>query len=588
MESPLYDTDLTPNEQRRLATLALDVSGALIKPQPLTTILQECAEALVRHLDAAFARIWTLDETGALLELQASAGCYTHLDGPHSKIAVGQFKIGLIAQERLPHLTNDVLHDPRVSDPAWAEREGMVAFAGYPLLVGEHLVGVVALFTRHPLTEMMRQALAFIANNLALGIDHKRAEEKLRVRNEVVETLNHLGQLLSAELDLQKLVQAVTDAATHLIGAQFGAFFYNVVNKQGESYTLYTLSGVPHAAFAHYPLPRNTDLFGPTFRGEGVIRLADVKKSPRYGNNAPYHGMPADHLPVASYLAVPVIARSGAVLGGLFFGHAQANVFTERHEQLVVGLAAQAAIAMDNAQIYQQAQSAVEQREQFLTVASHELKTPLTTIKGYIDLLLRRAARTGNVPESTLHSYQVLEREVGRLTRLMDMLLDLSRLHAGRLHLEQEPVDLAGLAHRVVTTLQPTLPKHELALEGADQVLLVYGDALRLEQVLQNLAGNAIKYSPEGGRIGISFERTSDRVQMAVSDQGVGIAPADIPHLFEEFYRGDERVTRGIAGLGIGLTVVQHLVEAHGGKIRVTSEVGKGSVFTVELPCLAG
>ncbi|HEV2912914.1 MAG TPA: PAS domain S-box protein, partial [Pyrinomonadaceae bacterium] len=151
--------------------------------------------------------------------------------------------------------------------------------------------------------------------------ERKLTEAGLHEQREVIETVNRIGGILSAELDPQKLVQAVTDAATELIGAHFGSFFYNVLNESGASYMLYTLSGVPREAFAHFPMPRATDLFGPTFSGEGVLRIDDVKRDPRYGKNSPYYGMPEGHLPVTSYLAVPVISRSGEVIGGLFFGH---------------------------------------------------------------------------------------------------------------------------------------------------------------------------------------------------------------------------------------------------------------------------
>src|SRR5262249_5872687 len=140
--------------------------------------------------------------------------------------------------------------------------------------------------------------------------ESKRAEAKLREEAEIIETINRTGRVISAELNLQSVVQEVTDAATELVGARFGAFFYNVVDHSGESYMLYTLSGAPREAFAHFPMVRNTALFGPTFRGEGTIRIEDVKKDPRYGKNSPYQGMPPDHLPVRSYLAVPVVSRT--------------------------------------------------------------------------------------------------------------------------------------------------------------------------------------------------------------------------------------------------------------------------------------
>jgi PAS domain S-box-containing protein len=340
-------------ERTRLAALGADVGAALIQNEALPQMLQRCAETLVEHLDVAFARIWTLDAGADVLELQASAGMYTHLDGAHSRVRVGESKIGLIAEERKPHLTNDVQDDPRVGDKEWAQREGMIAFAGYPLVVEDRLVGVLAMFARRPLTEASLQSMASVANGIALGIERKHVEEGLREQAEIIETVNRVGQVVAGELELHKLVQSVTDAATELSDAHFGAFFYNVLDERGASYTLYTLSGVPREAFSHFPMPRATDLFGPTFRGEGTVCIDDVKRDPRYGKNSPYYGMPEGHLPVVSYLAVPVVSRSGEVLGGLFFGHPEAGVFNDRKARIVEGLASQAAVAMDNARLFE-------------------------------------------------------------------------------------------------------------------------------------------------------------------------------------------------------------------------------------------
>ncbi len=166
-------------ERAQIAALGADVGAALTLGETLGEMLQLCCEAIVRNLHAAFARIWTLNEREDMLELRASAGMYVHLDGPHGRVPVGKFKIGLIAQERNPHLTNQVVGDPRVSDQEWAKREGMVAFAGYPLLVEDHVVGVVAMFARNPLAEVTLQGLASIANTIALGIERKQAEARI-------------------------------------------------------------------------------------------------------------------------------------------------------------------------------------------------------------------------------------------------------------------------------------------------------------------------------------------------------------------------------------------------------------------------
>ncbi|MDQ3012606.1 MAG: GAF domain-containing protein, partial [Acidobacteriota bacterium] len=423
-------------EKAKLLAFAASVSETLIQRGTLERDLNKCAQLVVEHLGAAFARIWTLNEEENVLELQASAGMYTHLDGPHSRVPVGQFKIGLIAQERRPHLTNAVLDDPQVSDQEWARREGMAAFAGYPLIVDDRLVGVIAVFARHQLTQDALEALASVANNLALGIDQERTEQALREQTEIIETVNRLGRLLSAELDLQKLVQALTDAATQITGAQFGSFFYNVLDDRGASYMLYSLSGVPREHFAHLPMPRATDLFGPTFRGEGTIRIADVRQDHRYGKNSPYFGMPVGHLPVTSYLAVPVVSRSGEVIGGLFFAHSEAGVFTPQIERIIEGLASQAAVSIDNARLYEsqkksraEAEEVSRMKDVFLATVSHELRTPLNAILGWASLL-----RTGRVEgEEANRALNIIENNARLQNQLITDLLDVSRIITGKM-----------------------------------------------------------------------------------------------------------------------------------------------------------
>jgi PAS domain S-box-containing protein len=169
-----------------------------------------------------------------------------------------------------------------------------------------------------------------------------------------LELVVQTGLLLSGNLDLESIVQAATDAGRELSGAQFGAFFYNVLDASGESYLLYTLSGAAREKFAHFPMPRNTMVFGPTFEGSAIVRSGDITKDPRYGQNAPYHGMPSGHLPVRSYLAVPVKGQSGEVLGGLFYGHAEAEIFGPDSESLVATVAAQAAVAIENTRLREQ------------------------------------------------------------------------------------------------------------------------------------------------------------------------------------------------------------------------------------------
>lgn len=212
-----------------------------------------------------------------------------------------------------------------------------------------------------------------------LALNETLEARVIQVRQEAraLELLNQTGTAVAAELNLEKLVQIVTDAGVELTHAQFGAFFYNVLKEGGEAYTLYTISGVPREEFSKFPMPRNTAVFEPTFRGRGIVRSDDILGDPRYGKNPPHHGMPEGHLPVRSYLAASVVSRSGEVLGGLFFGHAQPGVFEGRAERIVSSLAAQAAVAIDNSRLHEASQREIAARnaaEEELTALNRELE----------------------------------------------------------------------------------------------------------------------------------------------------------------------------------------------------------------------
>ena len=211
-------------ERLRQAELGAAIGVALTTGEVLHDQLQRCAQALVDALDAAFARIWTLDESTQILELQASAGLYTHRDGPHGRVPVGAFKIGRIAQLRVPHLTNTVLEDPQISDPAWARREGMVAFAGYPLLVGDRLVGVLGLFARQALSSATIQALGSVASSIALGIARAQAVDALAAeRARLQEVLQYAPAAICVLRGPEQRCDYANPAYLALIGQPAGA-----------------------------------------------------------------------------------------------------------------------------------------------------------------------------------------------------------------------------------------------------------------------------------------------------------------------------------------------------------------------------
>ncbi len=231
-----------------------------------------------------------------------------------------------------------------------------------------------------------------------------------------------------------------------------------------------------------------------------------------------------------------------------------------------------------------EAEAAVRMRDQFLSLASHELKTPLTSLMGYVELLQRRMARDNAVPERDRRAVQVIVEQAGRLNRLLHMMLDISRIQLGQLTIERRPVDLEALAQRVVADLSPTLTHRTIVCEGPGEKVLVDGDEPRLEQVLLNLVQNGVKYSPEGGPITVRLGRQERTATIAVIDEGIGIPHDALPRLFDRFYRAGNVDPQQVSGMGIGLYVVKEIVALHGGSIDVASVEGKGSTFTVMLP----
>lgn len=433
----------------------------------------------------------------------------------------------------------------------------------------------------------------------------KEAEKALKDQTEIIETVNRLGQTLAGELDFHKLVQAVTDTATGISGAHFGSFFYES-DEHGESLVNCALSNLPSETFANFPMPRDSADFRPDFKGNRPVLIDDVRSDPRYGDDSPYYGIPQQHLPLTSYLAVPVISRSGEIHGGLFFGHPRKGFFTERIARIIEGVAAQAAIAMDNARLYESAQRARAEAEraakenerlyrqaeessqlkdEFLATVSHELRNPLNSILGWSRML-----KAGQIPkEDVSRTLETIERNAQAQAQLIDDLLDVSRIIAGKLRMDIRPADPNSFIEGAIEAVKPAAAAKGVRLQKVvdTDIAAVPGDPMRLQQIVWNLLSNAIKFTPHGGRVQVLLERVDSHVEIIVNDTGQGISAEFLPHVFDRFRQADQRSTRHHGGLGLGLAIVKHLTELHGGSVTAESPgVGKGATFTVRIPVL--
>ncbi|NTU84183.1 MAG: DUF4118 domain-containing protein [Chloroflexales bacterium] len=298
----------------------------------------------------------------------------------------------------------------------------------------------------------------------------------------------------------------------------------------------------------------------------------------------PTHMITLRALTPDSHLVVPLIAR-GAIIGAFSLGMSgSGRRYSATDVTLAQALAQRAALAVDNARLYEAAQAAIHARDRFLSLAAHELRTPLTAVLGNVQLLARRLTQVNEVDDRVQRKLQLIDGQLHRLTDMIATLLDISQLESGQLSLTLTPVDLCALARRVVEQAEGTLAQHTLTCNIPDLAVLVMGDALRLEQVLNNLLQNAVKYSPDGGRITVQVGRQHNRAFLAMADQGVGIPAEALPHLFERYYRAPDTSRHAISGMGIGLYVVREIVTLHGGTTEVTSAEGSGSTFTIWLP----
>ncbi|HET7506241.1 MAG TPA: ATP-binding protein [Kofleriaceae bacterium] len=427
-------------------------------------------------------------------------------------------------------------------------------------------------------------ALHYEVERLRALVD--RTERLLKAAEQdsvALEKLNTAGRAIAAELDHRRLAQTVIDAATELTGAQLGAVFYTVDDDRIESYMLYATAGVPRETFAKLPLPRNTALLAPAFLGHGPVRLADVTHDPRYGKNYPHKGVPDGHPIVRSYLAVPVVSRTGAPIGGLFLGHARPDVFTEHAERIATELAAHAATAIDNARRYDEAQRLIAELEkanaeldQFAYAASHDLRAPLrgiTNLASWIDEDL-----PDTTDATTKEHLRLLKSRAARMDRLINGLLELARV--GRARQKPERVDVTELLHE---TIELASPRDAARIMMIGEMPMLVTERAGLQQVFSHLLANALAHA---GRddvvVRISAIDRGDEWEIAIADNGVGIPAEHQQRVWQLFQTLQSRDI--IETTGIGLAIVKKQVERNGGRAWIDPAAESGTTIRFTWP----
>lgn len=534
-------------DQARLWALGADVGLALTQSAGLSEMLSMCVQAIVRRLDAAFARIWILNEEQQMLELQASAGLYTHIDGGHARVPVGKFKIGLIAEERLPHLSNDVLHDPRVGDPAWARREGMISFAGYPLIVEQRLVGVVALFARRKLGTDSVDALASISKSISLGIQRKQDELALR----------------SSQARKSAILDTALDCVI-TIDHQSRIVEFNPAAERTFGYT--------HQDVIGHAMPQL--LIPPEFREQhhrGMARYLATGEAGVLGKRVELRGMRSDGSEFPVELAINRIP-----IGGPAMFTATLRDITNRKQA-----------EQDLLQAKEAAEQANHAKSSFLANMSHELRTPLNAIIGYSEMLQEEAEEAG-APRFK-NDLQRIHGAGRHLLKLISDILDLSKIEAGRMDLYRETFHVEALVNDVGVTVGSLMAQNgnTFEIKAGPDLGEMNSDATKVRQCLLNLLSNAAKFTEHGTvTLEIAVEPGSgpEWIGFKITDTGIGIKPESLDRLFLPFSQLDHSASRKFGGTGLGLALTRRFCQMLGGDIAVQSTLGVGSQFTMRLP----
>ncbi|MEH2201478.1 PAS domain S-box protein [Nostoc sp.] len=612
-------------ERARLANFRAEVDGALTQSDSLQNMMRCCTDALVEHLDAAFARIWTLNKKANVLELQVSSGMYTHINGPHKCVPVGQFKIGLIAEEGKPHQTNSVQTDPRVGNKEWAKREGMVAFAGYPLIVEDETVGVIAMFCRQMMTESTFKALEFAAQEIAIGIKRKQAEVALRESVQREALLNRLSNQIRASLDLNYIVETAVQEIRNLFQIDRCAFFWYRQDTEvpywervyeAKSSSLGCLLDDREATNAEIEL-----IAAKTLNKE-IIRINDIET---VGNGTAQLFL--QKFGFTAFMSLPVHTQSGEI-GAFSCGSYQGfRPWLDNEVDLLQAVTVQLAIAIDQAKLYTQsriaAQTAQDKAQQLETALlelqqtqaqliqtekmsslgqlvagiAHEINNPVNFIYGNIsharqytkDLLHLVELYQQNYSPSTPEIHEQIDTiDLDFLKQDLPKILDSMNMGAERIRqivlslrnfsrLDEDGTKAVDIHEGINSTL--LLLQNRLKSKPGHpeiQVIRDYGNLPpvvcqpgEMNQVFMNLLANAIDVLEES--FVISHLSLANKSKQRTNDQGQMTSPQIRIRTFIQ----KDRVIIGIADNGLGMTeeVRKRLFDP----FFTTKAVGKGT-----------
>ena len=564
------------------------VAARLAQTLDLNEVLNTAIEEVVRVLNVEAAAVSLLDEQRRELTIRAQRGLRNSYVGV--RISVDQGLSGHVVRTGEPLITGDVQNDPRLAVPAFAN-ERIQAMALIPMRVRGRVVGVLSAMSHAPHEFTTRELILLeaIASQVAMAVENARLFEAERSQRRMAETLRSVSAVLTSSLEIEQVLQWLLDYLKELTPYDRAT----VMLLEGDRLQVVATSGYTHLpdgrkAIGHTVNFVEDPLLSQVVQAGKPVLIKDTDTDPRWKYPQPVWT-------TRSWIGIPLIVR-GATIGVLSMARERSVGFTEDELAVATDFATHAAIAIENARLYRKVQEhaarlkeAYDQlkeadrlKDEIIQNVSHELRTPLAFIKGYVELM--RSGELGPLTPSQEQSLEIVARRTDHLTRLVSDFITLQVVSWETLALQE--VDLGQLVRTALEDCRSTARQNGIEVRGEvpEGLPPVLADPGRIAQVLDNLLANAIKFSPEGGTITVRVRDEGEWLRTEVSDTGIGIPPDKLTRVFDRFYQVNGTTRRRFGGAGLGLAIVKQIVEAHGGKVGVESELGKGSTFYFTLP----
>ncbi|MDP7116379.1 MAG: GAF domain-containing protein, partial [Candidatus Woesearchaeota archaeon] len=562
----------------------------------IDTILKYLVDTVIKELGYDVCSI--LLKEGDILVNKTGYGL-TQQELSKIRIKFGEGVTGMVAQMGKPEIINDVSKDERYVE--FSNKLRCQSEMAVPIIVDQELIGVFNIEDRRKNAFGIKdlEIITAVANEAAVAIRNAKTKESLDIFNKRLLRLYETGKHITSSLNVKAILQRIVDTVADTLNCHMVSF---MMLKHDHLYIGETY-GFDAKYYTDLKIPLGKGITG-TVAQTGIPEVVgDVTKDTRY---IPYkRGKDSSaYTPIKSEICVPIVYK-GRTMGAINAESEHLNHFTHEDLKFLSALGDQAGSAIENARYYERIKNFNKElkhkideatiklkntnvelerlnriKSDFVSTVSHELRTPMTSIVGYISIMADE--EVGKLTDQQKEFMHIVMDESQRLTRLISDLLDISKIESGKMKIDLESVDLTEFVNKfkVKAIDMAEESKIHLHINHPSEPIMIHGNADRIDQIFTNLLSNAVKFSESYKNVIVDIQHKGDSVQVDVKDEGQGIPKDQLDMIFERFHQVDSNMNRSVGGTGLGLAITRHLVEAHGGKISVSSEEGKGSTFS--------